>query len=103
MQRQFEPRRIRIEETLADGFDEHATCLAIADCDPTAVNRTLNRITKRGPTQIFNRFARDKPHFSKPRCDPINPVNSDNLASLARPQLVESGQCLVSVIENQSQ
>ena len=77
---------------LADRFHEHSLRLAAANRDAATVNQALDRITEGSTTQILDRLAWNETHLSQTRSDPVSPVDADDLASLTRLQLVESGQ-----------
>lgn len=88
---------------LADRFDKHATCLSASNGNPATMDATLEGITERSAAKVLDRFPGDESHLSEPGRDPIDSVNSDNLALLAGRKLIEGRQFSVSVIENQSQ
>ena len=65
--------------------------LAAANGNSAAVNGTLNRIAQRRPSQVHHRLARDKTHLAEPGSNPVGPVDTKNLALLARLKLIECG------------
>ena len=80
LQRHVEPRHQESRKLAKRMFNEDAAGLAVSHRDAATVDGAFDRIPKRRSTQILDLFAGDKSHLSKPGGDPVDSVNSDDVA-----------------------
>lgn len=71
-------------------FDVNTACFAASHGDSAAVDRTLDRVAQRRPSNVLDRLAGHKTHLTQPRRDRIEAVDPEDLAGLAWQKLVES-------------